>query len=937
MLISGEAINSRIKLIEKLKNGQTAEYPLDILSIIRAQPGADYSVIDEDTGEIPEGTVLRREGDMLVIDINDETMAKIDDYYDDEGAGFIVPNASETGEVVLAGGEAANVADGAIVWPTAAESGGISPWIWIGGGVALAAGAGLAAGGSGGGGGGGGSTDTTAPTLESSSPADDAVSVAVDGNITLTFSEDIALGSAGTITLVSDTDSSDTITIDVANHDGQLSVDGNTLTVNPGSNLADDSSYHVEISAGAIEDAAGNDYAGIADATTLNFVTTAPADTTAPTLGSSLPADNATSVAVDSDITLTFSEDIALGSAGTITLISDTNSSDTITIDVGSHGGQLSVTGKTLTINPGSDLADGSNYHVEISEGAIEDAAGNDYAGIADATTLNFETADITAPTLSSSSPADDATGVAADSNITLTFNENIALGSSGFITLVNDDASAEVQIDVSNHGGQLSVSGDTLTINPTSDLASLSNYHVEIDSGAIEDASGNDYAGISDAAMLNFVTADADAPTLSSSSPSDNDTNVAVGSDITLTFNENIVLGSAGYITLVNDDTSTEVQIDVTSHGGQLSVAGNTLTINPTGDMASESNYHVEIDNGAIVDQEGNSYAGIADAATLNFVTADATAPSYVSSATTTAGTNGVALDSNITITFDEDIDLGDSGTITLVNEDDNSKNITIDVSSHGGQLSISDETLTINPTAELDHADTYHVEISNGAIEDTAGNAFAGISNPATVTFDTDYDDTVVFDLVNGVNSSHSGRTFDEDVEYTIYIRVDSDSYVLNTTSNLSGVPATSWGVWAGGDNLGSNDTVILVGNDAVNDVVGRFNSTVTNYSYDMVAPRWWTSGERTPTSTMSAMYARAASLYKYTYNAARSVIFARTVNSTNSYAAVWTGHWEERPASVATSLPNPNAPNYGLTLNQVYLKTMPTGILTSQGLAP
>ena len=821
MLISEEALLSRIKLIEKLADGQTVEYPLDIMSIIVAQPGASYSVIDVSTGGIPEGTALRREGDMLVIDVNDETMAKIDNYYDDQGAGFTIPNASETGDLVLAGGEAANVADGAIVWSTATESAGISPWVWISGGAAIAAGVGLAAGGSGGGDDGGGSGDTTAPTLASSSPVDDATGVAVGANITLTFSENIALGSAGTITLVSDTDSSDTIAIDVASHGGQLSVDGNTLTINPGADLADGNSYHLEISAGAIEDAAGNDYAGIADATTLNFVTAEAADTTAPTLESSSPADDAVAIAVDGDITLTFSEDVALGSAGTITLVND-DTGEEVEIDVNSHGGQLSVDGNTLTINPTSNLADGSGYHVEISAGAIEDEAGNDYAGIADATTLNFQTADITAPTLSASSPADDATGVAVGADITLTFNENIVLGSAGYITLVNDDTSAEVQIDVGSHSGQLSVSGDTLTINPSSNLASLSNYHVEIDSGAIEDL-------------------------------------------------------------------------------------------------------------------EGNDYAGIGDTTTLNFVTADATAPSYVSSATTTAGTNGVALDSNITITFDEDIALGDSGTITLVNEDDNSKNITIDVSSHGGQLSISDETLTINPTAELDHADTYHVEISNGAIEDTAGNAFAGISNPATVTFDTDYDDIVVFDLLNGVNSSHSGRTFDEDVDYTIYIRVDSDSYLLNTTSNLSGVPAASWGVWAGGDNLGSNDTVILVGNDAVNDVVGRFNSTVTNYSYDTVAPRWWTSGVRTPTSTMSAMYARAASLYKYTYNAARSVIFARTVNSNNSYAAVWTGHWEERPASVATSLPNPNAPNYGLTLNQVYLKTMPTGILTSQGLAP
>jgi methionine-rich copper-binding protein CopC len=132
----------------------------------------------------------------------------------------------------------------------------------------------------------------------------------------------------------------------------------------------------------------------------------------------------------------------------------------------------------------------------------VTDAAGNDGPVTSRAYVL-----DTAAPTLSSSSPSDDATGVALDSNITLTFGEDIALGDSGAITVT--DGSDTHTIEVSSHGGQLSVSGNTLTIDLSGSLAnSESAYHVEIDSGAIEDLAGNDFPGISDAATLNFETA---------------------------------------------------------------------------------------------------------------------------------------------------------------------------------------------------------------------------------------------------------------------------------------------------------------------------------------------------------------------------------------------------------------------------------------------
>src|SRR5690606_9957529 len=77
--------------------------------------------------------------------------------------------------------------------------------------------------------------DAVLPALVSLSPADDATVVAPTANLVITLDEDIALG-AGTIAVY---DSDDVLfaSIDVPNHDGQLSIDGTALTIDLSANL----------------------------------------------------------------------------------------------------------------------------------------------------------------------------------------------------------------------------------------------------------------------------------------------------------------------------------------------------------------------------------------------------------------------------------------------------------------------------------------------------------------------------------------------------------------------------------------------------------------------------------------------------------------------------------------------------------------------------
>lgn len=101
--------------------------------------------------------------------------------------------------------------------------------------------------------------DTIAPTPIASSPGDGAIGVPVNGNITVTFSEAIQRGS-GTIALKNG--AGDVIASYSASSSSNLTISGNTLTINPTNNLSYNTFYRVEFMADSIKDLAGNGYVG---------------------------------------------------------------------------------------------------------------------------------------------------------------------------------------------------------------------------------------------------------------------------------------------------------------------------------------------------------------------------------------------------------------------------------------------------------------------------------------------------------------------------------------------------------------------------------------------------------------------------------------------------------------------------------------------------
>jgi Ca2+-binding RTX toxin-like protein/methionine-rich copper-binding protein CopC len=104
-------------------------------------------------------------------------------------------------------------------------------------------------------------------------------------------------------------------------------------------------------------------------------------DTTAPIVSSYSPADGLTTVAVSSNIVLTFNETIAKGT-GTIAIYSGSASGTLVeSFDAAVTSTKLVFLGSTLTINPTNNLSAGTQYFVTFASGTVKDTAGNSFAG----------------------------------------------------------------------------------------------------------------------------------------------------------------------------------------------------------------------------------------------------------------------------------------------------------------------------------------------------------------------------------------------------------------------------------------------------------------------------------------------------------------------------------------------------------------------------
>ncbi len=676
--------------------------------------------------------------------------------------------------------------------------------------------------------------DNTPPVAAFSNAA---TPVAVGSSIVLTFSETIRKGT-GAITIHADSTTGPLFepAYDAATNTSNLTFSGNTLTINPTDTLANATHYYVSFAAGSVTDSAGNGYSGT---TAYDFTTTSAADTTAPTLSMVVPTDAQTNVAISSDIVLTFSEDVQKGS-GLIEIHSGSAGGATVATYDAATSSNLTFSGSTLTINPTNDLANGTTYFVTVASGAVKDLSNNSYSGI---NTYDFTTVpDATPPTVTAFSPTDAATGVAAASDIMLTFSEPIQKGS-GLIEIHSGSPTGTTvaSYDAANSPG-LAFAGNTLTINPTADLASDgTQYFVNLAYGTVKDLAGNLYAGI---ATYDFFTVDTTSPTVTTFSPTNAATGVPVASSILLTFSEKIQKG-AGAITIHSGSATgpTVATYEAATNTSNLTFSDKTLTINPTADLATDgTHYFITLAPGTVYDLAGNLYAGTT---TYNFLTQD-TAPPTVTSFSPADAATGIAVGSSIVLTFNETIQRG-TGAIAIHAGSATGTIVATYEAATSTNLAISGNALTIDPSADLATDTHYFVTLAAGSIKDSAANSYAGITSYDFTTVDTIAPTVISFsptDATTGVSvGSDIVITFSEAVHNgTGLIEIHSGSETGAVVASYDAATNTSNISFSGNmltinpaDNLAADTHYfVTLQNGSVNDLAGNHYAGTAAYDF-------------------------------------------------------------------------------------------------------
>ncbi|BCX47539.1 hypothetical protein HAHE_14470 [Haloferula helveola] len=227
---------------------------------------------------------------------------------------------------------------------------------------------------------------------------------------------------------------------------------------------------------------------------------TAP-DTLDPEVVTLSPADDDPAVVLTGDLVVEFTEAIQLGT-GEIRIVNETDLVTT-TIDVVTDASQLSVSGATLTITPAVVLIGGKDYHIEIDDGAIEDEAGNTFAGIFDADTWNFSVEGIP-PTLDSFANNKPGGQVFDNDSVTytLTFSEDLN-ASTVDVGDFSNNGTAGITVD-----SVTPVSGSVyeVVVSPTS----IGTIQLQVNALTnIEDLSGNELdtsAAIQDSAIIDVL-----------------------------------------------------------------------------------------------------------------------------------------------------------------------------------------------------------------------------------------------------------------------------------------------------------------------------------------------------------------------------------------------------------------------------------------------
>ncbi len=441
------------------------------------------------------------------------------------------------------------------------------------------------------------------------------------------------------------------------------------------------------------------------------------------------PSSGSANVPLQSQLVLTFDENVAKGSGPasiSIKRLRDNSVFETYTVATDSRVAINPSSHNVVTITPAGSFDAGTGYYVTIDSGALVNESNRAvFTGISDTTGWNFTTVaapDTEPPILSDKMPADGGTG-SIGTSLKMTFNEPV-YAASGDITITNVNQPSDSQ-SIGAVSSAVTGSGTrTIVITPPNGLQGNSSYRITMPAGSFKDGAGNDFAGVA-SGDWSFTTL---PPPLGKPAlnPADNANGVSVSAKLVMTFPINI---SPGTGTILIKKIADNADADVLTVGtSDVSVSGNKVTLTPNG-LLPNTGYYVLIDVGAFrsTDDPAALYEGITDATTWNFTTGAGsdTSPPAMMDRKPSDTQSADSLD--LEMTFSEPVYPG-LGNIVVKTVPNGSAAASIPVTSNkvsGGGTT----TITVKDTGTKLAGNTkYEVTIGSQAFRDANGNNFPG-----------------------------------------------------------------------------------------------------------------------------------------------------------------------------------------------------------------
>ncbi|WP_283147846.1 SdiA-regulated domain-containing protein [Silvimonas soli] len=245
--------------------------------------------------------------------------------------------------------------------------------------------------------------------------------------------------------------------------------------------------------------------------------------------------------------------------------------------------------------------------------------------------------------------------------------------------------------------------------------------------------------------------------PGLTIFKPTTGKTNVGIGSNLYLTFDQAVKAGAGNLVLSNGTDTRTIAVTDTT----QVTFNGSVMKIHPKFYMVAGTTYNVTYPTGVINTVAGANTVAVSDPSTFSFTTigtVDQTAPTLTSTAPVD-GATGIA-GSHFAMSFNEIVQAG-AGNIVISNGAD-TRNVSITDTT---QVKFSGARMTVTLTTPLQDSSRYTVQLASGVITDLYGNAYAGSTQSFTTAAAGAPAPTV---LISEVNSNAVGGDFFELYNY-------------------------------------------------------------------------------------------------------------------------------------------------------------------------